>query len=61
MNHNDRKEIGDVRYDYDRQAWVRWDGEAWRIEGCSHPSKFSGCYACNHAGEAITTGLEKIR
>ncbi len=58
---NGKRQIGEVRYDYDRQTWVRWDGKTWRVEECSHPSVFLHCYACEHAGEAITTGLEKIR
>lgn len=58
---NATNDIGEVRYDYDRQTWVRWDGEVWRVEMCGHLDRKPTCYACEHAGEAITTGLEKIR
>ncbi len=34
-------------YDYDNQAWVK-NG---RYVKCGHPSKMTGCYACEHAGE----------
>ncbi len=44
---------GDVAYDYDRQAWLRFDGAGWHVEDDGHPRPVAGCFACEHLGEVL--------
>ena len=51
----------EVRYDYDRQAWVERRPETsepheWVVLACAHLAAMRGvfaCYACVHAGERV--------
>lgn len=61
MNGNETRQKGEVRYCYDRQTWVIWNGESWTVDRCAHPRKMPGCYACENAGMTIGKGWEKIR
>lgn len=61
-----RPTIGEHRYDYLHQCWIRYAGtllnvptgkqvNLWRVEACGHPATMGPncCYAGTHAGEII--------
>jgi len=48
LRHLGQREQG-VRYDYDRQTWLRGD----LVLPCGHPTPHATCYACAHAGERV--------
>jgi hypothetical protein len=54
---------GALRYDYERQCWVRWtgtrlDGAAfWTVEKCGHYRTNPHCFAClNHGKDLVYEG-----
>jgi len=40
-----------LRYDYDRQVWLRGD----LVLPCAHQPPQADCYACAHAGEQVAS------